>query len=186
MENDLQLIQQFQQGDVKAFETLVNRYKQHVANIIYSVLGRSSEVEDLAQEVFIKMYHSLKHLTLRTNFSSWLYRVTVNLCIDEIRKKKLRRFFSLETVPGKELDAWQHRPDEGLMALEQKEMSEIIDNAISQLKPEHRIVIVLRDIEGISQEEISEVLKLPIGTVKSRIFRAREELRKKLKPYLEG
>ncbi len=79
-----------------------------------------------------------------------------------------------------------HCPEEGHTILEQKELGEVIDNAINQLKPEYRIVVVLRDVEGISQEKISEILKLPIGTVKSRIFRAREELRKRLKPYLEG
>lgn len=79
-----------------------------------------------------------------------------------------------------------HCPEEGHTILERKELGEVIDNAISQLRPEYRIVIVLRDIQGIAQEEISEILKLPIGTVKSRIFRAREELRKRLKPYLEG
>lgn len=186
MENDSELIKRFQQGDVKAFEALVHRYQQQVANIVHSVLGRTSDVEDLTQEVFMKVYRSLKHLTLHANFSAWIYRVTVNLCIDQIRTKKLRRFFSLDTVPEGELTTMHHCPEEGHTILERKELGEVIDNAISQLRPEYRIVIVLRDIQGIAQEEISEILKLPIGTVKSRIFRAREELRKRLKPYLEG
>jgi RNA polymerase sigma-70 factor (ECF subfamily) len=185
MESDLELIRRFQLGDVKAFESLVNQYQQRVANTVYSVLGRNCDVEDLAQEVFIKVYHSLKHLVLRGSFSSWLYRVTVNLCIDEIRRKKLRRFFSIETVSEDELDVHRHPPAEASAVLEGKELAQTIENAIGELKPEHRIVIVLRDVEGVSQDEMSEILNLPIGTVKSRIFRAREELRKKLEPYLE-
>jgi RNA polymerase sigma-70 factor (ECF subfamily) len=183
MTDDLQLIEDFQRGNAKAFEELVKKYQRQVANTIYATLGKRNDVEDLTQEVFIKAYFALKTLKLTTSFSAWIYRVTVNLCIDEIRKKKVRQFLSFENVPDT-TDAHSYI-GHTVVELERTELRELIDQAIQQLPTDYRIAVVLRDVEGRSHEEMCDILQVPLGTVKSRIARGREALRKKLQSYLK-
>jgi RNA polymerase sigma-70 factor, ECF subfamily len=106
VKDDYTLIQAVQAGDHSAFETLVRRYQRQVANLIYTNMGNQSDVEDIAQEVFIRVYRSLPQFKFNASFFSWIYRITVNLCIDEIRKRKIRRMLSLEfrKMPWKEKD----------------------------------------------------------------------------------
>jgi RNA polymerase sigma-70 factor (ECF subfamily) len=186
--DDVQLVRAFQAGDEKAFEELIRRYQRQVANIIYLTLGGREVVEDLTQEVFIRVYRSLNKFEFDASFYSWLYRITVNLCIDEIRRRKIKRTLSLdvfseERVLEKEKTSKKiETPSEALLESEKKE---VVRKALQQLSSSHRMVLVLREYENLSYEEIAQTLRISVQAVKSRIFRAREEMRVILKEYFQ-
>lgn len=174
LNDDFSLIKRFIDGDSSVFQLLVKRHKEKVRNIIYLTIGTSSSVDDIAQEVFITVYKNLKHFRFESQFTTWLYRITVNKCKDHLRKINVRKIF----VPIKEAAG---EPGRGIDA-ENKDVSNIVMNAISKLPVKLRVPLLLKDIEGFSYQEISETLRCEMGTVKSRIFRAREGLRNILKP----
>jgi len=185
--DDLQLIEAAKAGDDAAFEELVRKYQRQVANVIYLTLGSRDDVEDLTQEVFIRVHRSLHRFEFDASIYAWIYRIAVNISIDEIRRRKIKRTLSLEYIS----DAVLHRetrtrtqewPSDDVLKNEKKE---IIQTAIRKLSPVHRVAIVLREYEGLSYEEIAETLNITTQAVKSRIFRAREELRKLLSEYFE-
>lgn len=189
MDSDDQLIQRFQGGDEGAFEELVRKYQDRVANVIYSFTGRKDEVEDLAQEVFLKVYTGLRGFQFEATFYSWLYRIVMNVCLDAGRKRKLRRLLSLDSLSEWAVERLSFKssskvpsPEE---SVEQLEVSELIQRGLNGLSEPHRAIVILRDIEGLSYEEIAAILKCSVGTVKSRLFRARSALKEKLRPYWE-
>jgi RNA polymerase sigma-70 factor, ECF subfamily len=175
LDDDFSLIQRFIEGDESTFRTLVQRHKDKIRNIIYLTLNSSDSVDDIAQDVLITTYKNLKSFRFESQFSTWLYRITVNKCKDHLRKVKIRSIFT----PIKDGD------DEPVYvpSMEHKDISEIVNKAISKLPEKLRLPLLLKDIEGLSYQEISEAVSCEIGTVKSRIFRAREGLRELLKPY---
>jgi len=175
LDDDFSLIQRFIEGDESTFRTLVQRHKDKIRNIIYLTLNSSDSVDDIAQDVLITTYKNLKSFRFESQFSTWLYRITVNKCKDHLRKVKIRSIFT----PIKDGD------DDPVYvpSMEHKDISEIVNNAISKLPEKLRLPLLLKDIEGLSYQEISEAVSCEIGTVKSRIFRAREGLRELLKPY---
>lgn len=174
--DDFSLIKNFLDGDNSAFNELVQRHKEKVRNIVYVTLNSSQEVDDIAQEVFITVYRNLKNFRFQSQFTTWLYRITVNKCRDHLRNKKIRRMF----LPIENASEKKFSED---TSVEDLSVSEIVRDAISKLPYKLRTPLVLKDIEGLSYQEISESLDCEIGTVKSRIFRAREGLRKLLEPY---
>ncbi len=174
LNDDFSLTKRFIDGDSSVFQLLVKRHKEKVRNIIYLTIGTSSSVDDIAQEVFITVYKNLKHFRFESQFTTWLYRITVNKCKDHLRKINVRKIF----IPIKEAAGEAGR---GIDA-ENKDISNIVMNAISELPAKLRVPLLLKDIEGFSYQEISETLQCEMGTVKSRIFRAREGLRNILKP----
>jgi RNA polymerase sigma-70 factor (ECF subfamily) len=131
-------------------------------------------IDDIAQDVFITVFRNLKHFRFESQFTTWLYRITVNKCKDYLRKKAVRRIFS--PIKDEEEDIASFRINED------PDIKEIVRDAIAKLPDKLRIPLVLRDMEGFSYQEIAETLNCEIGTVKSRIFRAREALRKILEP----
>ncbi|MEK6571761.1 MAG: sigma-70 family RNA polymerase sigma factor [Bacteroidota bacterium] len=189
MEEDLELVERFRGGDERAFDALVEKHYQRVCNILSYTVGATSTVEDLAQEVFIKAYHALGLYRGESAFSTWLYRITVNVGLDELRREKRRRVFSFRRTS-------EHRGDEGDLAeaiigqegadhaLEQRELTEILQRALKKIPEKHRIVFALREVEGFTYGEIADMLQCSIGTVKSRLFHARLKLRRYLRPYL--
>ncbi len=174
LEDDFSLIKRFIDGDSSVFQLLVKRHKEKVRNIIYLTISNSSSVDDIAQEVFITVYKNLKHFRFESQFTTWLYRITVNKCKDHLRKINVRKIF----IPIKEAEGETGRG----IDVENKDVSNIVMNAISELPAKLRAPLLLKDIEGFSYQEISETLRCEMGTVKSRIFRAREGLRNILKP----
>ena len=177
------LITLFQGGEKQVFRTLVERYQERVRNLVYSVLNDSSMIDDLAQEVFIKVYEGLPQFRFDASFYTWLYRITINRCRDEIRKKRVRKWLSLHHLldnHDKELTRLTstHMKD--------TETQDLIDRALHRLPDKFRIAIVLKDMQGLSYEEISEVTQSEIGTVKSRLFRGRAMLRNYLQPLMEA
>jgi RNA polymerase sigma-70 factor, ECF subfamily len=175
LDDDFSLIQRFIEGDESTFKTLVQRHKDKIRNIIYLTLNSSDAVDDIAQDVLITTYKNLKSFRFESQFSTWLYRITVNKCKDHLRKVKIRSIFT-PLKDGEEEPVY-------IPSMERKDISEIVNNAISKLPDKLRLPLLLKDIEGLSYQEIAEAVNCEIGTVKSRIFRAREGLRELLKPY---
>jgi RNA polymerase sigma-70 factor (ECF subfamily) len=172
--DDDRLIKQFIAGDNSAFQVLVKRHKEKVRNIIYLTMSNSALVDDIAQEVFITVYRNLKHFRFESQFTTWLYRITVNRCKDYLRKMNVRKIFSPieEGIEVSEFDT----------PVENNDISRIVMDAISKLPVKLRMPLILKDIEGFSYQEISESLNCEMGTVKSRIFRGRERLKEILQP----
>lgn len=174
LDDDFSLIKRFIDGEEDTFNELVRRHKEKVRNIVYLTLNDRDAVDDISQDVFITVYRSLKSFRFESQFTTWLYRITVNKCKDHLRRKSIRRivlpFRDNQEDPGYEIS-----PDS-------TNTKEIVRNAISRLPDKMRIPLVLKDIEGFSYQEIAETMQCEIGTVKSRIFRAREGLKKILQP----
>jgi len=183
--DDQSLVRAFQEGDEKAFEEIVRRYQRQVANIVYLTMGSRNEVEDLTQEVFLRVYRSIGKVNVELSLFSWIYRIALNLCIDELRRKKIKRMLAFDTseeATSDHLSLLQDstRASDDLMSHEKKEQ---ILAALRKLTPAHRTALVLREYEDMSYKEIAEALHITEQAVKSRIFRAREELKDLLKAY---
>ncbi|WP_054693238.1 RNA polymerase sigma factor [Syntrophomonas palmitatica] len=180
------LLQRSIQGDTGSFEELVVQYQNKVYALAYRYMGNEDDAYDMAQEAFLKAFRSLRSFKGNSSFGTWLYRVTTNVCLDELRRRK-RRIAPLSldeplaTQDGDEMEKEiaDHSPGADIL-YEQKEFSQYIQSLLDEMKPEHKSAIVLRDVMELSYEEIAESLNCSLGTVKSRISRAREILRKKL------
>ncbi|WP_106495417.1 RNA polymerase sigma factor SigW [Lentibacillus sp. Marseille-P4043] len=177
-------IKQVKKGDQSAFEDIVAFFQNKIYQHCYRMLGNAHEAEDIAQEAFIRAYINIHSYDDRRKFSTWLYRIATNLTIDRIRKRKPDYYLDAE-IKGTEglnmysqLEADNRLPEEEVESLELKSY---IHQEISELPPKYRTIIILRYLEEFSLKEISEILDIPLGTVKTRIHRGREALRKKLR-----
>jgi len=167
-----------QKGDNAAFEELIRAYEKLIYATAYRMLPNSQDAEDISQEVIIKVYKNLAYCKTAASFKSWLFRIIHNTCIDEIRKRKGRATLSLDQSPG---DGYIENPalkDDTTPESEflRKDMSEKVQKAINELPSDYKAVIVMRDLSGLSYEEIAYALELNMGTVKSRIARGRKKL----------
>ena len=188
---DALLIEAFQRGDKKAFDELVIRHKDRIFNLCYRFLGDYEEANDSAQEAFVKAYGSLNTFRLESAFSTWLYRIAVNTCKNKLGSaayRAKRKTVSLDN-PGNNEDGplpmeIRNGTPSPLARMEEKEKMALVQRALDTLPTEFKMVVTLRDVEGLSYEEIAEVTGLNLGTVKSRIARARTDLRNKLRGVL--
>ncbi|AUS98714.1 RNA polymerase subunit sigma-24 [Clostridium thermosuccinogenes] len=183
------LLKKARNGDIEAFEQLIEDYQKRVFNIALRMIGNYDDANELAQEVFIRIFKSIKDFKEESSLSTWIYRITTNVCLDEIRKRKNKNVVSLdEEVKLEEGDLQRQvedtRPTPDVIA-EKNEVRKLVKDAIMSLPEEQRTVIILRDIQGFSYEEIAKIMKCPEGTVKSRINRSRQILRDRLKPKME-
>lgn len=176
LDDDFSLIKKFSEGDETAFRTLVIRHREKVRNLIYLTLGNTDSLEDISQEVFISVYKKLKLFRFESQFTTWLYRITVNKCRDHLRKIKIRSIFSPYSDDTYQLISPDKVKDDFDIKL-------ILREAIAQLPEKLRVPLLLKDFDGMSYQEIAEIVGAEVGTIKSRIFRAREGLRKILAPY---
>jgi len=180
LSGDIQLIRRAKQGDIAAFEELIMEYQKKVYNTAYRFFNNAEDALDVSQEIFIKVYTSLKAFKEGSTFSTWLYRIAVNTCIDYSRKRRKIQDVSLDDEDSnvaKNMVSPQLPPDK---IVENREIKDAIAKAIQTLPEDLRICIILRDIQGFTYLEISELLDCSIGTVKSRINRGRRALRKQL------
>jgi RNA polymerase sigma-70 factor (ECF subfamily) len=181
---DRKLIEKALKGEQKAFETLLNKYRNLVFSIMFKMIRNAQEAEDLTQEAFMKAFNSLATFNEEFAFSTWLMKIASNNCIDYLRKRKLRTYSIHEPIQYKdekiEIDIpdQEPTPERSLIQTERRKM---IEEAINELPERYRYVIILRHKEEKSYEEISEILNLPLGTIKAQIFRAREILNRKLR-----
>ncbi|MEW6510468.1 MAG: sigma-70 family RNA polymerase sigma factor [Bacteroidota bacterium] len=181
---DSQTIAEALAGDSRAYQRLMDKYHDAIFNFIYRMIRDREQVEDLTQEAFIKAFASLKSFNEEYAFSTWLYKIATNNSIDYIRKKKLQVFSIDKPIESRDSDFSFELPDDSYEAdrdLISDQRAAMLNEAIAMLPDKYRTVIRLRHVEERSYEEIAKTLKLPIGTVKAHIFRARELLYKQLK-----
>ena len=175
-EEERELVREAQRGAESAFEELVRRHQQRVFGLVSGILRRREDVEDVAQQVFMKAYVSLKRFDQRAAFSTWLYKITVNECWDYLRKKKVRPLvyeadLSEEQVSKLDAAAAAGRPVENQS--DRAEVRELLESMLSRLPEQDRELLVLKEMEGFSVQELAEILDLNVNTVKVRLFRAR-------------
>jgi RNA polymerase sigma-70 factor (ECF subfamily) len=180
------LIKKSKKGDAQAFEELILSYHKKVLNLAYRMLGSVSDAEDAAQEIFIKVFRTLYSFNERSAFSTWLYKVATNVCLDILRKRKRQNGGAMVSI-----NRYNSQDDEYELPIEddapspyeeaqKKEAMRALNSALDLLSEEQRAVIVMRDINGLSYEEIADVMECSLGTIKSRINRSRLALRKLL------
>ncbi len=189
---DLDLVRQAQAGDSTAFDQLVSRYRTRIFGMIYNMVHNEQDAWDLAQDSFVKAWKSIGRFRGQSSFYTWLYRIVMNVSIDWLRKKQVRGAGAEfdDAIELKEIDpASRTVPHADALPHERMEHKEIrgrIDAAIAQLSPEHRAVILMKEIEGMQYHEISESLGCSIGTVMSRLFYARKKLQDLLRDVYEN
>lgn len=177
-------IKQVKKGDQSSFEDIVIYFQNRIYQHCYRMLGNAHEAEDVAQEAFIRAYTNIDSFDNRRKFSTWLYRIATNLTIDRIRKRKPDYFLDAEMKGTDGLDMYTRLPSQGRSPgeeVEGLELQRFIHQEIAELPPKYRSIIMLRYLEEFSLKEISDILNIPLGTVKTRIHRGREALRKKLR-----
>jgi len=184
---DVELIREFLKGNQSSFNRLVLKYQNKIFNLCYRMLGDQAEAQDVAQDVFITLFRSVKTFRGDSLFSTWVFRITVNHCKNRLKYLTRRNYFRTQSLdqplPTEEGEVTPDVEDEGETpeeSLVTSEIQDLIQSKIDELDEEHRTAIVLRDIQGLSYQEIAQILRLKEGTVKSRIHRARLELKEKL------
>jgi RNA polymerase sigma-70 factor (ECF subfamily) len=184
--SDEDLIEKFQRGDLYAYELIVKRYKDQLLNFVYRFLGNQEEAEDVVQETFLRVYRKRHAYQRVAKFSTWIYTIAGNLARTELRRRNRRRIFSLSNLG---VDDKEYEISDEILSPERHTNTvlseEIIQREINKLSPKFREVIILRDIQELSYEEISKIIRVPIGTVKSRVNRARLRLQGRLKHLLD-
>ena len=174
------LIERAAKGDQQAFSDLFYQYKEMVYRVVYRLLGNSEETNDAVQQTFIELYKSLPGYAGKSKFTTWLYRIAVNVSIQFFRKRRTTdrmQTFNPELHSDKDMDSD--------LPIEKKELRTQIEQALNTLHIRKRTVVILHDMENRTMEEISEIIGVPVGTIKSRLFYGREELKKKLERILE-
>lgn len=183
-------VRRAQEGDVRAFEQLFQQYHRGIYNTIYQMTRNEADAADLTQEVFVRAYRALPRLQTPEAFASWLYRIAVNLSRNWLRDRGRVRVESLE-LPGEDGEEGNTREiadptGDPAVLTQTQDLRERVQKAVSGLSEDHRTVVTLHHLEGVSVEEIARIMNCSIGTVKSRLSRARDHLKRKLAGYVEG
>jgi len=187
-DSDKELVERAKQGDLRAFDMLVLKYQRRVFRLVSRLIKNTSEVEDVAQETFIKAFRAIQQFRGDSAFYTWLYRIAVNTAKNHLFSKGKRPITLSELAKNEDsesydvIDAVSNESPEGNLAGLQ--IAEAVNNAVGKLPEELSTAVILREMDGLSYEEIAEVMNCPIGTVRSRIFRAREAIAQELRPLL--
>ncbi|MFW6353761.1 MAG: sigma-70 family RNA polymerase sigma factor, partial [Verrucomicrobiota bacterium] len=170
---DATYVQRVQDGDVAAFDYLVQKYRERLFSIVYNLTSNREDAADLVQEAFIKAFGSISRFQGKSSFFTWLYRIAVNTALSHLKRNRLRRFFSLENIHDEassleivEALSVKTRTEKGAIL---NELQERLNEALQKLSPKHRTVVVLFEIEELSHQEISEIMGCSVGTVRSRL-----------------
>lgn len=194
LESDVYLVERALDGDIVGFEKLVSRYQNKLLGYVARMTnGDRDEAEDIVQEAFIKAYRSLDGFRGQSSFSTWIYKIATNLCIDHARARKRRpqSAYSLDEPyekdgdegGGREIADDRFEPGKGV---ERDEMRQLVRETVASMPEKQRQVLVMCDLQGMAYEDIAAALDIPLGTVKSRIFHARADLARRLRPYMSG
>lgn len=176
---DDQLIAAAQRGSLESFGKLVERYEGRVAATVIGMVGDCAEADDIGQEVFIRFYHAVGRFRGESKLETYLTRIAINLSLNELKRRKRHQLLFIRTSSAPEADT--SYDDRGQ---DEREQKHIVEQALQELRPEFRSVIVLRLIDGYSTEETAHILNIPVGTVLSRLARAQEKLKQQLKPWI--
>ncbi|HEX9916509.1 MAG TPA: sigma-70 family RNA polymerase sigma factor [candidate division Zixibacteria bacterium] len=174
---DRELMEKIRQRDDSAFEELVNRYKKKLFNLIYRMLNDRNETEDILQETFLRVYRERESYDPHFCFSTWVYTIALNLTKNELKKRSRFKFLELSIIQN---DRIYSREDEQV----DSGLKNLLENTMNKLPTKYKAALVMREVNQLSYEEMSDILKVPLGTIKSRVNRARNMLQKKLKPKL--
>ncbi len=185
--DDTALVNQSKSGNLDAFNELVKRYESKVYTIAYRFTGNHADASDLAQEAFIKAYRGLNSFRGDASFATWLYKIVSNVCRDELRKQQRKKNVSLEDLvvnPGnaRHLESTEQTPEE---YIESDEIQRLVQQQLNNLPEEQRLILVMREIQGLTYDEIAVALDCNLGTVKSRLNRARQNLKQNVMKYRE-
>lgn len=186
---DQQLVTRAQNGDKRAFDLLVSKYQRRLGRLLSRFLKDSADIDDVVQDAFIKAYRALPSFRGESAFYTWLYRIAINCGKNFLSKNNRKEIYCIgQNEKGEILDAAEQVPDLNTpeTALMNKQIVETVNLVTDRLPDELKTAIILREMEGLSYEEIAEIMDCPIGTVRSRIFRAREAIATELKPLLES
>jgi RNA polymerase sigma-70 factor, ECF subfamily len=175
---DLDLMRRVQEGEMVSYNTLVNRYKDRLFNVLYRMLSSEDEANDLLQETFLRVWQHKMSYDFRFAFSTWIYTIALNLARNELRRRKKIKFLDIFDFADK-LAAKEEKKDTSA------NLKTLLDAEMKRLPEKYKTAFLLRDVDNLSYEEIAQVLAVPLGTVKSRVNRARAILRTRLKPRLE-
>ncbi len=185
---DWAVVQRVQNGEVSAFNQLVQKYRQSLFSIIYNMTGNREDATDIAQEAFIKAFQSIKQFRGQASFYTWIYRIAVNSSITFIKRAKKQRFINYETIDETlvssdilEYFTAKTKTEKGALL---KELQEKLNEALQKLSPKHRIVVILHEVEGMNHKEIADITKTSEGTVRSRLHYAKKMLQAYLQEYI--
>lgn len=189
-DSDWVVVQRVQAGDVAAFDALIKKYRERVYAVIYHMTSNREDAADLAQDTFIKAFQSINRFQGQASFFTWLYRIAVNSALTHLRKNRLRTFFSFDQLHEEDKTA------EFIDVLTDKngadratfvnELQEKLNEALQKLSIIHRTVVTLFEIDGLSHQEIAEIMNCSVGTVRSRLHYAKQQLQSELQPYLRA
>lgn len=187
-DSDAIIVQRVQRGEVAAFDQLILKYRERLFAIIYNLTSNREDAADLTQDVFIKAFRAINRFKGKSSFFTWIYRIAVNTTYTHLRRNRLRRFFSFEVIDeelasSEILEALTSRSDvprEELL----RELQEKLNEALQTLSLNHRTVVILFEIESLSHQEIAEIMDCSVGTVRSRLHYAKQQLQAKLQSYL--
>ncbi|MCD6508681.1 sigma-70 family RNA polymerase sigma factor [Candidatus Poribacteria bacterium] len=182
---DTTLIESLLEGNIEALGVLFERYRRMVYNVAYRITRSHHDASDVTQETFIKVFKSISRFRGESNVETWIYRIAVNSALNHLRKMERRREEPFDDVPEGEIPPTKRSSDDPGRCLERNELRRAISQAMRKLSPDHRAVVVLHDVEGLTHAEISKILGCSEGTVKSRLHYARKKLRRILKPLVE-
>jgi len=183
LKNDHELIRQSIQGDLSAFRRLVESHQPYVYSLAFRSLLHKQEAEDIVQDTFIKVWQNLRYFDFRGKFTTWVYRIVVNLCIDRLKSKN--RFTDYQTSSANNNQDWMNQQDE-MKKLEEKNLAEHIKMLADHLSPKQRMVFILRDLQDLNIEEVCQVMHLSEGSVKTNLYHARNAIRLNLIKTGEG
>jgi RNA polymerase sigma-70 factor (ECF subfamily) len=179
--SDAECVKLVQQGDTGCFETLVRRHQKGTFNLVYRLLGDYDEAAEVAQEVFLSAYRSIDRFRGDANFSTWLYRIAFN---HASTRRKTLKIYQQRFVPLDGIEVTGESAADPVRALEQREAQEHVQQALNTLNREDALIILLRDLQDVPYDQVAAILEIPVGTVKSRLHRARKALKTKLDSHL--
>lgn len=189
-DSDWTIIQRVQAGSVADFDNLIRKYRERVYAIVYNMTSNREDAADLTQDAFIKAFQSIHRFQGQSSFFTWLYRIAVNGTLSHLRKNKLRTFFSFEKIhdeeKGSEIISQLTDKTGGDRELFVKELQEKLNEALQKLSIKHRTVVTLFEIDGLSHEEIADVMECSVGTVRSRLHYAKQLLQSELQVYVRS
>ena len=189
-EDVLTLVQRAKAGDLSAFDSLIVRYRQRLYSVLYNMTMNAEDAADLTQESFVKAFRSLAKFREKSSFYTWLYRIGVNLTLTHLKKRKIRQFFSFDQASedggmSKDLEAVSSTSVTSVKKALNNELHKKLNEALSKLSDKHRTIVVLFEIDGLGHKEIATIMKCTEGTVRSRLFYAKQQLQSYLSDYVD-
>jgi RNA polymerase sigma-70 factor (ECF subfamily) len=179
-ETDEELVSAFRNGDLSAFDTLVHRWERKIQGAVFRIMGSGEDARDLAQETFLRAYRGLPTFKSEARFSSWLYQIALNLCRDRLRQRRGKTLLSLQDLDPATAARIERTESTAQDLVEARDMARLVASAMAELAEEQREVIVLKEYQGLTFQEIADTLAVPVSTVKTRLYRGLVQMREHL------